>query len=95
MCGPDGLQNVLLTTTQWTNLYYQQGKEHEKRLVNGDFWGWLIAEGASVATFMGTRESGLELIAQLMGNKLRLLDIQYQIVEAYGRTEDEREQSRC
>ena len=72
---------MLLTTTQWSNVAREQGERREGELRNGNFWGELITEGAAVARFMGTRESGLKLIDKLMGNKPKALDIQDQMVE--------------
>ena len=80
LCGPDALPNVLLTTTRWSNVDQAQGESREGELREGKFWGGLIAEGASIARFMGTRESGLELIDKLMGYQPKLLDIQDQLV---------------
>ena len=69
LCGPHAPKNVLLTTTQWSSVNPAQGECRERELWDGGFWGGLIAEGASVARFMGTRESGLELIDWCMRNK--------------------------
>jgi len=66
LCGQDALRNVLLTTTQWSNVSRAQGESRERELRGGDFWGGLIDQGASIARFLGTRESGLELIHKLM-----------------------------
>ena len=81
LCGPNALKNVLLTTTRWSDVTQAQGESREAELQGGDFWGGLITEGASVARFMGARESGLELIDKLIGNKPIPLDIQDQMVE--------------
>jgi len=81
LCGPDALQNVLLTTTQWSNVDRAIGEFREDNLRHGDFWGGLISKGASLERFMGTRESGLELIHKLMENKPKPLDIQDQMVK--------------
>ena len=81
LCGRNALKNVLLTTTQWSNVDQAQGEKREGELRGGDFWGGLITGGATVARFMGTRESGLELIDKLMGNTPKPLDIQDQMVE--------------
>ena len=81
LCGPNALKNVLLTTTRWSDVDQAQGERREGELRNGDFWGELITEGAAITRFMGTRESGLELIDKLMGNKPKPLDIQDQMVE--------------
>ncbi|PUU76909.1 hypothetical protein B9Z19DRAFT_219544 [Tuber borchii] len=81
LCGQNALKNVLLTTTRWSDVDQVQGERREGELRDGDFWGGLIAEGAAVARFTGTRESGLELLDKLTGNKPIPLDIQDQMVE--------------
>jgi hypothetical protein len=81
LCGPGALQNVLLTTTQWSNVDQPLGEFREDNLRHGDFWGGLISKGASLERFMGSRESGLELIYKLMANEPKALDIQDQMVQ--------------
>ena len=81
MCGTDALQNVLLTTTQWSNVNPALGESREKELRDGDFWGGLMDEGASVERFSGTRESGLDLVNKLMGKEPKPLLIQDQMVD--------------
>jgi len=81
LCGRNALSNVLLTTTQWCNVNQVQGESRERELREGDFWGGLIAEGASLARFMGTRESGLALVNNVMGKDPKPLLIQDQMVE--------------
>ncbi|KAG0125525.1 hypothetical protein HOY82DRAFT_571645 [Tuber indicum] len=80
LCGQKFLKNVLLTTTQWSNVDPSEGGFRENSLRNGDFWGGLIDKGATLQRFHGTRESGLELIRKLMPNERKPLDIQVQIV---------------
>ena len=81
MCGPDALQNVLLTTTQWSNVNPELGVEREGNLRHEDFWAELISRGASLERFMGTRASGLDLISKLINKEPRPLRIQDQMVE--------------
>ena len=76
ICGPDALKNVLLTTTQWSNVAQAQGEKREGELRDGEFWGELMKEGAAVARFMGTKESGLDLISKLIENEPKPLHIQ-------------------
>ena len=83
LCGPSALLNVLLTTTQWSNVNLAAGERCEKGLRNYSYWGGLVAEGAAIERFMGTRESGLELIDQLMKKEPKPLLIQHQIVDEY------------
>ncbi|PWW79643.1 hypothetical protein C7212DRAFT_275951 [Tuber magnatum] len=81
LCGPGALKNVLLTTTQWSNVDPALGEFREDNLRHGDFWGGLVSKGASLERFMGTRESGLGLINKLMENEPKALNIQYQMVQ--------------
>ena len=81
ICGPDALQNVLLTTTQWSKVNPALGAEREGNLRHEDFWAGLISQGASLERFMDTRESGLELITKLIENEPKPLHIQDQMVE--------------
>ena len=76
LCGQDAMKNVLLTTTQWANVNTPQGESRERELRDGAFWGGLISAGASVARFMGTKESGSELIDKLMGKQPKVLQVQ-------------------
>ena len=76
MCGPDALKNVLLTTTQWSNVSPALGEQREGNLLHEDFWAELISQGASLERFMGTRESGLELISKLIEKEPKPLHIQ-------------------
>ena len=79
MCGPNTLQNVFLTTTQWSNVDQALGEQREDNLSHEDFWGELISRGASLERFMGTRESGLDLISKLMKKEPQALCIQDQM----------------
>ena len=81
LCGPNALQNVLLTTTHWSNVDPARGMEREDNLRDGNFWGGFISRGASLERFMGTRESGLELIYKLMHKEPKPLRIQHQMVD--------------
>jgi len=80
LCGPDALQNLLLTTTQWSNVDRAEGERREFYLRDRDACQGLVSKGASVVRFVGTRESGLELIRRLMLNEPKPLAIQDQIV---------------
>ncbi|PWW79470.1 hypothetical protein C7212DRAFT_361948 [Tuber magnatum] len=80
LCGQKALENVLLTTTQWSNVDPVEGGAREQSLREQKFWGGLIDKGATLQRFSGTRESGLELIRKLMRKDGKPLDIQVQIV---------------
>ena len=83
LCGQEALENVFLTTTQWSRANWAEGEFRENRLRNSEFWGGLIEKGATLQRFSGTRESGLELIYRLMSNKQKPLHIQDQIVKQH------------
>ena len=80
LCGQEVLENVLLTTTQWSNVNPAEGQAREDNLRDEGLWGGLIGKGATLQRFHGTRESGLELIGKLIPNKRKPLCIQDQIV---------------
>jgi len=80
LCGQEALENVLLTTTQWSNVDPAEGQAREDNIRHEDFWGGLISRGATLQRFHGTRESGLELISKLMLQERKPLRIQDQIV---------------
>jgi len=81
LCGQEVLENVFLTTAQWSNVKPVDGERRENKLRNGDFWGGLIRKGAALERFYGTRESGLELICKLKLKNPKPLDIQDQMVK--------------
>ena len=81
LCGQRSLKNVLLTTTQWSSVPQAQGERRETDLRSGNFCGRLLEKGATLTRFMGTRESGLELIHKLMKKEPKPLDIQNEMVE--------------
>ena len=83
LCGQEVLENVFLTTTQWSKVNQAEGEFRQNRLRSRDFWGGLIEKGATLQRFHGSRESGLELIRGLMSNKRKPLHIQDQIVKQH------------
>jgi len=83
LCGQEALENVFLTTTQWSRANWAEAEFRENRLRSRECWGELIEKGATLQRFSGTRESGLELISKLMSNKQKPLLIQDQIVKQH------------
>ena len=83
LCGPSALQNVLLTTTKWSKLedYRAQQESYEKDLRDTNYLRELVTKGAAIERFLGTRESGFELIHKLMNKEPKPLLIQHQMVE--------------
>ena len=81
LCGSSALQNVLLTTTRWSNVYRADEGRQEEHLRKSLYWKELVAKGATIERFMGTRESGLELIHKLIKKEPVSLLIQDQMVK--------------
>ena len=81
LCGAEALKNVLLTTTQWSNVDLAEGQAREDSLRDEGLWGGLIVKGATLQKFHGTRESGLSLIHKLVSNTRKPLNIQDQIIK--------------
>ena len=81
LCGQEALENVLLTTTQWSNINPAEGQGREDNLREEGLWGGLIDKGATLQRFLGTRKSGLELINKLIAKTRKPLHIQDQIVK--------------
>jgi len=89
LCGDKALNNVLLTTTQWSNVEPKKGEARERELRESpNFFKGLLDRGANLERFMGDRGSGLELIHKLMGSTPKALDIQHQIVEEHKELKD-------
>jgi len=80
LCGQETLENVLLTTAQWSNVNPVEGRVREDNLRDEGLWGGLIDKGATLQRFHGTRDSGFEPIHRLMSNIQKPLEIQEQIV---------------
>ena len=83
LCGEGVLENVLLTTTQWSKVDRVEGEFREDNLRDEGLWGGLIGKGATLQRFHGTRESGLELIDKLVSKTRKPLHIQDQIVRQH------------
>ena len=82
LCGIDPMENVLLTTSFWGMVTKQEGLDREKQLrTNPDFWAEMIEEGAQMARFENTRESGLALVETLIGKGRVSLQIQKEMCD--------------
>jgi len=83
LCGQEVLENVLLTTTQWSNVDPVEGQAREDSLRDERLWGQLISKGSTLQRFDGTRESGIELIQKSISNTRKPLRIQHQLVKQH------------
>ena len=67
ICGPDPMKNVNLATSFWGKVTPEEGRRRENELANTpEFWGEMIEEGAQLAHFNNTKDSGLALVDSLL-----------------------------
>lgn len=82
LCGSDPMPNVILATSFWGKVTQEEGLEREEQLrTNPDFWAEMIEDGAQIARFENSRESGLALIETLIGKDRISLRIQKEMCE--------------
>ena len=82
LCGPDPMENIILTTSFWGKVTKEEGLAKETELrTNPDFWAEMIEEGAKTARFENTRESGLSLIESLIPQGKIALQIQREMCD--------------
>lgn len=83
LCGDSGLKNVILATTMWDTASTQQEinkfVEREQEL-KSDFWNRMIERGSQVRRYYNDRETGEQLIRELVRHEPVPLDIQYELV---------------
>jgi hypothetical protein len=83
LCGENGLKNVMLATTMWdtasTEQEFNKFVEREQEL-ESDFWNRMVDRGSQVRRYWNNRETGEELIRELVRNEPVALDIQYELV---------------
>jgi GTPase Era involved in 16S rRNA processing len=86
LCGDDGLKNVVLATTMWdtasTDQELQKFVEREQELT-GDFWHRMIERGSQVRRYWNDRDTGEQLIRELVRNTPVALDIQSELVDEH------------
>ncbi|EHL01445.1 P-loop containing nucleoside triphosphate hydrolase [Glarea lozoyensis ATCC 20868] len=65
--GMEGMKNVRLVTTKWSQVDYHTGVDRETELSEKEeFWQPLLAAGASTVRFGDTMESAIEIIKPLI-----------------------------
>jgi hypothetical protein len=68
LIGDHCLMNCVLVTTKWSKVHKEVGKLREEELLNSPtLWKAMIAKGARVMRFDGTRESALEILHYIAG----------------------------
>jgi hypothetical protein len=82
LCGDNAFKNVVLATTFWDELPdLAKGKAREKMLVEvSDWWGYMASRGSQVRRFLNSRESALDILADLTGLPEITLQIQEEMV---------------
>jgi hypothetical protein len=90
LCGEKAYQSVVLATSMWSKVTEEEGERREKELIETpEFWGHMYQKGSQVFRYLNTRESGLDLVKQILELHLEVtLDIQEEIV-VNGRDIDE------
>ncbi|KAK5719923.1 hypothetical protein LTR15_007196 [Elasticomyces elasticus] len=81
LCGPEPLKNVVLATTFWSDVDPVAGTNRETELAaENAFWGGMLRRGSRMARFTD-RDSGLEILQNLVGLVPETLKIQQEMVE--------------
>jgi hypothetical protein len=81
LCGDEPLGNVILCTTFWGKVDAATGAQREDELrTNREFWGSMIARGSRMVRFTD-RQSGLDIVSDLLEKSPIILDIQRELVD--------------
>lgn len=81
LCGPEALKNIVLATTFWDTVDPRTGNAREAELADKEpFWGEMLARGSRMARFTD-RESGLDILSNLISLSPTPLKIQRELVE--------------
>jgi hypothetical protein len=81
LCGPEALKNIVLATTFWSEVERRIGEGREAELASKEaFWGGMLGRGSRMARFTD-RESGLDILSNLIGLSPQPLKIQRELVE--------------
>jgi hypothetical protein len=86
LCGENGLKNVVLATTMWdtasTNQEIEKFGEREQELKR-DFWNRMIERGSQARRYWNDRDTGEQLIRELVRNTPVALNIQSELVDKH------------
>ncbi|KAK4244618.1 P-loop containing nucleoside triphosphate hydrolase protein [Corynascus novoguineensis] len=83
LCGPDAFKNICLVTSMWGNISnLVEGERREDELKStAEYWGTMCEKGSKVFRFLGTTESGMEIIAQILRMDKVKLQVQREMAE--------------
>ncbi|CAM1502632.1 Fc.00g074080.m01.CDS01 [Cosmosporella sp. VM-42] len=85
LCGPDALKNVILVTTMWEKVDYQDGERREEELKSTpDFWGLMMDKGSQVYRHQNNADSARRALKMFLSDNIEqpaiTLDIQDEMV---------------
>lgn len=83
LCGDNGLANVVLATTMWSQVNPEEAIKREAQLTSkSDFWKYMIDQGSRVFRQDAGVESATAIIQYIIGRKNPItLDIQVDMVD--------------
>jgi hypothetical protein len=83
LCGEGAFKNVTLATTFWDEIPdIAKGERREKQLVEErKWWGYMASKGSRVRRFLNTKDSALQIIAEISGLPRVALQIQTEMVD--------------
>lgn len=90
LCGPECLRGIVLATTMWDLVPFEDGVRREKQLrATNDFWGEMEKGGSIVKRHLRTKESALSILEVILKSQYHLvLTIQDEMVNQKKGLED-------
>ncbi|KAI5802946.1 P-loop containing nucleoside triphosphate hydrolase protein [Geopyxis carbonaria] len=80
ICGEKALSCVSLVTTNWHDVDQELGVRRESQL-RDQFWNIMLASGAQMTRFSGTKDSALAICSQVLGKEDVVLELQHELVD--------------
>ena len=81
LVGEHALKNVVLVTTIWGEVKNFAAAEDREQELRGDFWSAMLDKGSRTTRFEGDKASAEGLVAQLLGKRDVVLQLQYELVD--------------
>ncbi|KAG4436309.1 hypothetical protein IFR05_008203 [Cadophora sp. M221] len=79
LCGTDSLKNLLIVTTHWDKMDFQDGSERESEIFE-HFFQHMIDGGARTARHDNTPQSASNCLRKLLGNPPIIMSIQRELL---------------
>ncbi|OCK89283.1 uncharacterized protein K441DRAFT_284274 [Cenococcum geophilum 1.58] len=85
LCGSEALKNVVLATTMWDRVNFDEGLGREKQLVETqEFWGWMMKQGSRIFRHSNDHLSARRLIDIFLAKPTTItLELQNQMVNKH------------